>query len=168
MSSTVRSCSLCFSSVSSVVLSASCSHCVKHVCWTSGLLHPSRVPAGRPARTVSVVSAPCAETKWCSQTRQGAKLSRCFVSQGEPGADNTVPGAKGDPGNAGLPVRNSSRRLCVDAQAMKQPTAGGWALGKLLDECNILNHFTLGSVQKLCWWFVPDGSECSVSVFNSV
>lgn len=30
----------------------------------------------------------------------------CLDPQGDPGADNTAPGAKGDPGNPGLPVRN--------------------------------------------------------------
>lgn len=30
-----------------------------------------------------------------------------FVSQGEPGTDNTTPGSKGEPGNPGLPVRKA-------------------------------------------------------------
>lgn len=37
--------------------------------------------------------------------------SLCSVWQGEPGADNITPGAKGEPGNPGLPVRNITDTL---------------------------------------------------------
>lgn len=75
----------------------------------------------------------------------------CLDRQGEPGADNTTPGAKGDPGNPGLPVRTLTHWTCFAVSG----DVGSFQLMLDLKVCRRwinLTQFTLGSVLvPLCW-----------------